>query len=227
VDAPSGTVSPLNLPIESFSLLEVATRALEQEVPARLGLDGVCIALAEARYGAARDAASSVSLVVSTGVGGGIVWNGRPLEGQRGNAGHIGQLRVSMEADDGPRAGTVEDIAAGPGSVRWARGRGWTGSTGEDLARDAAAGDATARAAIVRSATAVGHALAGVSALLDIDRFVIGGGFSFAAPDYVELARSTAREFAILPATRAIEVRRAALGADAPLVGAACLLPAS
>lgn len=226
VDVPGGTVSPLNLHVDRFPIVAVATRALALDVPVRLGLDGLCIALAEARYGAARDARSSVSFVVSTGVGGGIVWNGLPLEGERGNAGHIGQLRVTMDTDDGPRAGTLEDLAAGPGSVRWARTRGWSGSSGEDLARDAADGDVTARAAIVRSATAVGHALAGVSALLDIDRFVIGGGFSYASADYTEIVQSTSRQLAILPATRVIDVRRAALGVDAPLVGAACLVAA-
>jgi glucokinase len=226
VDVPAGTVSPLNLRAAAFPLVDVATRALAVDVPVRLGLDGLCIALAEARYGAARDARSSLSFVVSTGVGGGIVWNGLPLEGERGNAGHIGQLRVTDDTTDGPRSGTLEELAAGPGSVRWARARGWSGSTGEELARDAASGDTTARAAIVRSATAVGHALAGVSALLDIDRFVIGGGFSHAAADYVDLVQSTARGLAILPATRVIDVRRAALGADAPLVGAACLVTA-
>jgi glucokinase len=226
VDVPGGTVSPLNLRVDRFPLVAVATRALGAGVPVRLGLDGLCIALAEARYGAARNARSSMSFVVSTGVGGGIVWNGLPLEGERGNAGHIGQLRVTMDTDGGPRSGTLEELAAGPGAVRWARGHGWGGAAGEDLARDAAGGDAVARAAIVRSATAVGHALAGVSALLDIDRFVIGGGFSYASEDYTEIVQSTARALAILPATAAIDVRRAALGPDAPLVGAACLLTA-
>ena len=226
VDVPGGTVSPLNLRVERFPLVAVAARALGADVPMRLGLDGLCIALAEAQYGAAQDARSSVSFVVSTGVGGGIVWHGLPLEGERGNAGHIGQLRVTMDTEDGPRSGTLEDLAAGPGSVRWARGRGWDGASGEDLARDAADGDAVARAAIVHSATAVGHALAGVSALLDIDRFVIGGGFSYASADYTDLVQSTARGLAILPATRVIDVRRAALGADAPLIGAACLITA-
>ncbi|MCC4908317.1 ROK family protein [Microbacterium sp. cx-59] len=225
VDAVAGTVSPLNLRIAQFPLVAVAAGALGADVPVRLGLDGLCIALAEARYGAAADAASSVSLVVSTGIGGGIVWNGMPLAGERGNAGHLGQVRVTMATEGGPRTGTLEDVAAGPGSVRWANAQGWVGRAGEDLARDAAAGDAVARAAIVRSATAVGHALAGVSALLDIDRFVIGGGFSHAADDYIDLVQTTARSLAILPATYEIDVRRAALGADAPLVGAACLIP--
>ena len=57
-----------------------------------LRLDGTCIALAEQWVGANRAAASSMSLVVSTGVGGGIVLEGRIVSGRSGNAGHIGQI---------------------------------------------------------------------------------------------------------------------------------------
>ncbi|MDZ8171668.1 ROK family protein [Microbacterium xanthum] len=228
VDRHAGTISPLNLPVADFPLAAVVSETLREvvreDVPVTLALDGTCIALAEARHGAARDVASSVSMVVSTGVGGGIVLNGDVVPGDSGNAGHVGQLRLSATAPvDSAREDTVEEIASGPASVRWAQAQGWTGETGEDLSRDAAAGDGLARAAIVRSATAVGQGIASMGALLDVRRYVIGGGFSFVSDDYVQLVQDAARAAAVLPASHVTEVVRAELGGDAPLVGAACL----
>lgn len=57
-----------------------------------------------------------------------------------------------------------------------------------------------------------GHALAGVSAVFDIDLFVVGGGFSHAAADYTKIIQDTARQLAILPAIHNIRVTRAAVG---------------
>ena len=227
MDRHAGTISPLNLPVEDFPLAWVVADVVGDDVPVVLALDGTCIALAEARYGAARDVDSSVSMVVSTGVGGGIVLGGAVVPGDSGNAGHVGQLRLAATRPvDDPREDTVEEIASGPGSVRWARAQGWRGDTGEELSRAAAAGDEIARAAIVRSATAVGQGIASMGALLDVRRYVIGGGFSFVSSDYVELVQQAARAAAVLPASHATEVVRAELGGDAPLVGAACLASA-
>lgn len=220
----AGTISPLNLAVSEFPITQIVADAVGARVPVQLGLDGQCIAVAEATFGAARDAESSVSMVVSTGVGGGIVLGRQQVYGDRGNAGHIGQMRVTTGWNGEPRSGTLEEIASGPAAVAWARARGWTGSSGEDLARDAEQSSKIAREAIVNSAEAIGNVLAGLSAVLDIELFVIGGGFSYAAADYPELVQATARRLAVLPATHNLVVKRAALGNDAPLVGAACLV---
>ncbi|WP_267898516.1 ROK family protein [Agromyces laixinhei] len=90
-------------------------------------------------------------------------------------------------------------------------------------AESAQTGDLVARAAIERSAKAVGQTLAGVCALLDVGLIVIGGGFSLVSGDYVHLVQQSARSAAVLPAARTVRVVRAALGSDAPLVGAALL----
>ena len=126
---------------------------MQEAAPAVLGHDGGALALAESWRGATQDARASLSIVVSTGIGGGFVLGGAYAPGATGNAGHLGQVR---------REGglTLEEIASGPASVAWAREQGWQGGRGEDLASDAAAGVAVARAAIERSARAVGEALA-------------------------------------------------------------------
>lgn len=216
-----GTVFPVNLPgVHGFALIETVSRALDARgvrVPVRLGHDGECLALAEARWGATQDAAFSLSIVVSTGIGGGLVLHGALVHGANGNAGHIGQMR----ADGGE---TLEQVASGPGSVAWARAQGWEGDDGIALGRDAAVGHPVARAAIERSAAAVGAALADATTLLDLDSIAIGGGFSRSAPDYVDLVAAELRRAAVLGYARRVTVVRAALGVAGPLVGAAALL---
>lgn len=217
-----GTITPVNLPgVHGFALVDAVARALAEAGtpgPVRLGHDGECLALAEARWGAAQDAAFSLSIVVSTGIGGGLVIGGAPVHGANGNAGHIGQTRADAGGE------TLERIASGPASVAWARALGWRGHDGVALGRDAAGGDATARAAIERSAAAVGASLANVTTLLDLDVIVIGGGFSRSAPDYVELVAAALRRSAALDYAKEVDVVCSALGDAAPLVGAAALL---
>ncbi|MEV4685993.1 ROK family protein [Microbacterium sp. LWH3-1.2] len=220
IDCASGRIMPVNMPhlAAGYPLLDVVKEAADLgDVPVRLGHDGGCIALAESWLGATKSARTSLTLVVSTGVGGGIIDHDAPLLGATGNAGHLGQMRV------GDSGLTLEELASGPASVAWARTLGWGGVTGEQLAADAASGDATARAAIVRSATTVGHALASVAALIDIDAVAVGGGFSRSAPDYVDLLARAYRESAPFPHLRDIPIERSALGTDGPLQGGAAL----
>ncbi len=222
LDLDAGTVAPVNMPgLAGFPLR--ATIAELVDAPVELALDGQCIALAESRLGAGRGAGTMLGMVVSTGVGGGLVADGRRLGGATGNAGHVGQVRAS-ERDAEGRLLTVEDIASGPASVAWARAQGWQGTSGEELAAGWARGETIPREAVARSARAVGLLIADVWTLLDLDVAVIGGGFSRVSPDYVEQVAATAAGLSLLPYTRSPRVVRAELGDDAPLVGAASLV---
>ncbi len=222
VDRPSGTIVPVNMPSARGYGLAAAVRreasaVLGRDVPTVLGHDGGALALAESWRGATQDARASLSIVVSTGVGGGFVVNGAYIPGASGNAGHLGQIR---------REGglTLEEIASGPASVTWAQQQGWVGSTGEDLARDSAAGDAIARAAIERSAKAVGEALADAATLVDLDTVAIGGGFSRVSDDYIELVQEALTASAVHEYSRRARVVRSGLGDEGPLIGAAALV---
>ncbi len=223
IDLVAGTIAPLNMPGAAGAEIRSVVGARFGPLPVRMALDGSCIALAEFRLGAARGALNALALVVSTGVGGGFIVNGRPALGRTGNAGHIGQLRV-RERDDGDAfAGTVESIASGPQTVAWAREQGWTGTTGEELADAYAAADPIARAAVERSARAVGEAISGASTLLDLDVAVVAGGFSNVASDYIDLVQRYADEASVLPYARRVRVLPTGLSGDGPLVGAATL----
>ena len=223
IDRTAGTISPLNMPgLRRFPVMDVVAAA-SGDVPSALALDGTCIALAETSSRGNTDG-DLLCMVVSTGIGAGIISQGHPLLGDSGNAGHIGQLRSrELKAGQPATAGTLEDIASGPGSVRWARSQGWTGETGEELSRDAAAGDPTARAAIERSASAVGEAIAGLCAVLDVRTVVVGGGFANGAPDYRALVERATRTAAVLPAAHEVSILGPSSGNDAPLLGAAVL----
>lgn len=222
VDRPSGTIVPVNMPSARGYGLAAAVRreasaVVGRDVPTVLGHDGGALALAESWRGATQEAAASLSIVVSTGVGGGFVVNGAYIPGASGNAGHLGQIR---------REGglTLEEIASGPASVTWAQQQGWIGATGEDLARDSVAGDATARAAIERSAKAVGEALADAATLVDLDTVAIGGGFSRVSDDYIELVQEALTASAVHEYSRRARVVRSGLGDEGPLIGAAALV---
>ncbi|MDR6867058.1 glucokinase [Microbacterium resistens] len=221
IDRERGLIHPVNMPhARGFDLrAAVADGAVAAgaSISTVLAHDGGCLALAESWLGATQGAHTSLSIVVSTGVGGGFVVDGRYLPGASGNAGHLGQVHA-----DG--ALTLEQVASGPASVAWARTQGWSGERGEDLARDAAAGDRIARAAIERSARAVGEALADASTLVDLEVVAIGGGFSRVADDYVELVQEALTATAVHDYSRRTRVVRSGLGDEGPLIGAAALV---
>lgn len=223
VDVAAGTIAPINLPAaHGFRIVETV-RAASGLDTATLRLDGTCIALAEAWRGAARGVRNAIVFVVSTGVGGGIVSDGRLVAGGSGNAGHLGQMIVA-DVQGEPAASTLEQRASGPHTVAWARAQGWAGTTGEELADAYRAGDEVAVAAIARSAHAVGIGLTSAATLLDLELAVVGGGFSFVADDYPDRIERVVRESAVNAYAGRLKVVRAGLGGDAPLIGAGALV---
>lgn len=225
VDLGQGAITPLNLPALAGLPIVSLVQKLRPDVPVRLALDGACIALAEHWRGAAAGARNLLAMVVSTGVGGGLIIDGSPVTGISGNAGHIGQLRLRKRAPGAPVTdGTLEALASGPSAVAWARAEGWAGSSGEQLAQGYAAADPIAVAAVSRSAGAVGEAIANVATLLDLEIVVIAGGFAKVADDYLDLVRASAQEAAVFDYARRVRVAASGLDGHGPLIGAAALV---
>lgn len=177
IDRHSGTVDPINIGCWRGFPLRDRVSAAVPGVPVRLGGDGVCMALGEHWRGAGRGARFLLGIVVSTGVGGGLVLDDAGYQGRTGNAGHVGH--VVVDPDGQPCAcggrGCVETVAAGPSMVRWARAHGWVGTGARALARAASTGDAVAVQAFDRGATALAAMIVSVAAVCDLDRVVIGG----------------------------------------------------
>ncbi len=222
----TGDVSPLNLAAWRDYPLGALVGQQVPDLPVTLRMDGICIALAEVWMGAAQGESNVMGMIVSTGVGGGLILGDRVIAGPTGNAGHIGHVAVAGFDDRcacGAR-GCLEAVASGPRTVAWAREHGFAGETGEQLAAAAAAGDATARAAIERSATAVGRAIASASALVDLDVVAIGGGFSHVSDDYIALVGAAVAghsDFGFVTKTRVVA---SGLSGEGPLIGAAALV---
>jgi glucokinase len=229
VDTVAGTVSPINVPSWQAFPLRQAVAELFPGVPVELAGDGVCMALGEHWRGAGQGSRFMVGLVVSTGVGGGLVLNGHPFGGRTGNAGHIGHLVV--EPDGAPCTcggrGCVETVAGGPRMVEWARRKGWQAPDDADAAHLAAAaltGEEIPLEAFERAGRAVGMAIAGAAAMCDLDLAVIGGGVAQAGNLLFDPVRRTLKTHAGLSYLADLEVRPAELGGEAGLVGAAALV---
>lgn len=204
-------VSPLNIPgWRGFPL----RARLEQltGLPVRVDNDVKALALAEGRYGAASGVADYLSMVVSTGVGGGIVTGGRLLEGATGNAGHIGHLVVEPggQACGCGARGCLEAEASGTAILR---------ITG----RPAAEADP---ARVERTGTLVGRAVAGAANLLDLQLAVVGGSVAlgFGTPFFLA-AQEELDRCARLDFSQGTRVVPSALGPQGGLLGAALLAP--
>ncbi|KZS67881.1 sugar kinase [Mycobacterium kansasii] len=229
IDRHSGTVSPINIPSWRGFPVRDRVSAVVPGAPVELGGDGVCMALGEHWLGAGRGARFLLGMVVSTGVGGGLVLNGAPYPGRTGNAGHVGHVVVDQ---DGARCacggrGCVETIASGPSMVRWARDNGWSaprGAGAKELAEAAVAGNAVALAAFRRGATALAAMISSVGAVCDLDLVVIGGGVAKSGRLLFDPLRAALADYARLDFLAGLRVVPAQLGGAAGLVGAARLV---
>jgi glucokinase len=230
---PEGIVSPLNIPgWRDFPLREHLSRAFD--LPCCVDNDAKALAIGERWRGAGHGSNNMLGMVVSTGVGGGIILGGRLLHGEAGNAGHVGHIIVWP---DGPPCGCgargcVEGIASGSGLARrlglaLAQGVSTSlqpGQSAADIAVAARRGDPLANELFRTAGEAVGRGIASAAALLDLERVVIGGSIALHAWDLLgpplehELHASARLDF-----TRDVHVARAELGDQAGLFGAAQL----
>ena len=228
---PAGLVSPLNIPgWRAFPLRSKLAERLDG-ILVRVHNDAICFVAAEHWRGAGRGRDNVLGMVVSTGVGGGLVLDGRLIKGASGNAGHIGHVVVDPET--GPLCGCggrgcAEAIARGPALVQWAQAHGWrpdqTDATAKELANDGAAGHPVGLAAMRRAGRALGIALASATSLCDLEVVSVGGGLSQAGPLLFDPLEEALRSHAKLDFTRQVSVVPAALGQSAGLVGAAALI---
>ncbi|HUG11442.1 MAG TPA: ROK family protein [Opitutaceae bacterium] len=204
LDASRGIIlSPPNLD-PSWHGVEIA-RLITERFGGRATLmnDANACALAEWRFGAGRGCQSMVFLTSGTGMGAGLILNGKLYEGTRGDAGEVGHIRL---APDGPvgfgKAGSFEGFCSGGGiarlavmmALRQSQSPQWIGAAGTTTARfvaDAARnGDALAIEVMSEAGRRLGEALAVLIDVLNPERIVIGGHF----PKTHDLLESAMRE---------------------------------
>lgn len=202
------SVSPLNIP-QWRGVDLVAELKSRLERPVLVDNDAKALALAEGWLGAAAGETDFMAMVVSTGVGGGIVSEGRLLDGADGNAGHIGHVVVVPDGrEHAGIAGSLEGEASG-------------------TAIEAHIGRPAAEASpewIERTGRLVGRAVGGVANLMDLRLVVVAGSVAlgFGEP-FFEAAQSELDEVARLDHSQGARIVPAGLGSDGPLIGAACV----
>lgn len=202
-------LSPINIPVwRDFPLRERLANDLELAV--HVDNDAKALALGEGWQGAARGVANYIAMVVSTGVGGGIVLGGRLLDGADGNAGHIGHVFVQPDghADALGVGGLLEGSASGTAIAAM------TGAAPSEASDD------------VRRQTGVyvGRAVASVANLLDLQLAVIAGSVALGYGDlFFAAAQATVDELCHIQHAQGTRVIPAGLGADGPLIGAAAV----
>jgi glucokinase len=199
-------------------------QAVVEPLEAMLGLpvslinDARAFTLAEHQLGAGRGCETMVGFTIGTGLGGGIVVDGRLLMGMNGTIGEIGHQTI---LPDGPRCGCgnngcLEQYAAGPAIAR-AAGM----ATPEEVFEAARAGDAAATGVLERAGAFLGIGIANVVLTVGPERVVVGGGVAAAGDLILEPARrELARRVTVMPLER-ISVVPAALGTGAGAIGAA------
>ena len=202
-------ISPLNIPQwRNFPLRSKLSEALG--VPVVLDNDAKAIALAEGWIGAASDQRNYLAMVVSTGIGGGLVIDGKLLDGEMGNAGHIGHINVQP---DGPLCacgsrGCLEAVASGS-AIEKETGMSAMGASEEIK---------------IRSGYFVGKAVSIAVNLLNVPTVLIGGSVALGfGSSFLNEVRSTAVNFCGLDFTQNLQINFVGLKEEAPLIGAAAV----
>jgi glucokinase len=216
---------------------------LAQMLDARLGLpvfvenDANAAALGEWWVGAAVGIDDLVYITVSTGIGGGLILDGRLYHGASGTAGEIGHMVIEHE---GPRCncgrfGCLEALASGTAIARAARAAVQSGAatvlatlpvealTAEAVARAAWEGDPVARQIYARAAAALGVGVANLVNLLNPAMVIIGGGVARAGELIFGPVRRIVRQEAFERPGRTVQIVPAALGEEVGAIGAAAV----
>ena len=226
IDLVRGSISPVNIPVwRDFPIVE-NFRELSGNQNVVLHGDAMALAHAEHVLGAGRGFSNMLGMVVSTGIGGGLILENKVFLGDSGNTSFIGHQSIDF---DGKRCacgrnGCVEFYASGPRMVAHAQSLGWNGGNSFiDLAAAARAGDTTAVTSIDHGTRALATGIINTLATLDIHNVVVGGGVSQAGDIYWGPLRkhveAESNNVGFLKGK--VVLRPAQLNRDAGLIGAA------
>jgi glucokinase len=219
VDQQTGSaISAVNIPFTDVPLRSLMTERFG--VPCGVDNDANAAAIAEWQVGAGKGTRYMIMLTLGTGVGGGVILDGRPFRGSSGAASELGHMVITH--DGRPCQGTC----TGRGHIEaYATGLAAAADYGDDThALIARAGEGEERALEVLDTIGrrLGSALGTLVNVFDPELIVIGGGFGEAADDFLlEPAREVMRREGLPPGRDRVQVVSAALGPAAGVVGAA------
>jgi glucokinase len=240
MDAARGVAVFTNhLPLEDVPIATLMAERLG--LPVAVDNDANCAMLAEHRFGAARGTRHAVLLTLGTGIGGGLVVDGRLVRGATGAAGEPGHMVVDLDGEpcpgNCPNRGCLETVvsgdALGRAAARAAReypdsavgravaaGREPTGALVTELAHG---GDPVAAACLRTAGEGLGVGICNLVNLLNPEVVVVGGGMIAAGELLLEPARRVVRERALAPSRDAVRIVPARFGAESGMLGAAVL----
>ncbi len=231
-------ITAVNLPITDVPIRDLMTERLG--LPVFIDNDANVAAIAEHRFGVARGARNVVMLTIGTGIGGGLILEGRLYRGTIGAGAELGHMVVDL---DGPRCqgscpnrGCIETFASGtalardgraaaeraPGSAlgrALASGGPFTGKTVTFAAID---GDETAREVVTEAGRHLGAAFSSYANIFEPDVIVVGGGVMALGDLLLDPARDELKRRALPPMNRT-PVELAELGPKAGMIGAAAM----
>ncbi len=216
----------------------------EFNIPTRIDNDVRCAALGELKFGAGRGCENFICITVGTGIGSGIVINGKVVRGASNAAGELGHIKLQMQG--GPicgcgDTGCLEAFASGPSIVAMAqdyiRGgkstkfREMAAAEGGEItpymvAKAAEAGDPVAKRIFEIVGEYIGIGLTSVINLLNPEKVIIGGGVAEAGDLLFDPIKRTIKERAMVVAGEAVEIVPAELGNSAGVIGASMLIDA-
>lgn len=204
------------LPLEGLALQE--TLAARLGLPVRCANDANLIALGESRYGAGQGLASLLVVTIGTGLGSGLILNGQLWEGSRGFAAEFGHVTVEPQGHPCPcgNRGCLEQYVSATALRRLGRGR-----AADELSQLARGGDLEAQQLFSQLGRYLGIALAGLLNVLNLDGIVIGGGVAASYDLFEPALRTELQQRTFSQIMEGVQIRRAALGDDGGLLGAA------
>ena len=202
-------------------------RALSQRLglPAALDHDAKVAALGEFHVGAGQARDSMVYIVMGTGVGAAIIYQGALIYGEGNSAGECGHMTVDPQGHVchcGSR-GCLETYTSGPALSRHYLAATGLCIDGAEVTRRARKGEAAARQVLAEAGRALGIAIASLAMTLNIELFVIGGSVSGAGDWLLQPARETLRGYAFRAVAARVRVQASQLGEDGAILGAAWL----
>ncbi len=240
VDFPRQRVRSMHSPDwEDFALAQWVTETLG--LPCRVDNDANCGALGEYLFGAGRGTQSLVFITISTGIGGGIVWDGRVYRGKDSMAGELGHLPMAdshIHCSCGAR-GCLETFCSGPAIASRARELGerrpeaqgrmaeHNGSpedfTAKGVFEAAADGDLAAAQIINEAARWFARALLMLIRIDNPDKIILGGGITLAGDGFLRPVQMFLKEMGSPSIRYTTQIQLAELGQNSPLHGAAAL----
>ena len=231
-------INAVNLDLRDFPVRDFVSERIG--IPTFIDNDANVAAIAEHRFGAGRGARDVVMLTIGTGIGGGLILEGRPYRGSTGAGAELGHIVIDKDGPpcqgNCPNRGCVEALASGhalgregasaaerePDSALGRLRAAGSEIDGKAVTDAALAGDPVAVEAVATIGRNLGVALSSLANIFDPDVIVIGGGVSLAGELLLEPARRELRA-RTLPPMNETPVRAAELGPDAGLIGAAAL----